>query len=89
MIPCCPSCNKFVIGSNRKHGKVYCPHCGTEIVVSIKNKYIFVFLFLLAFLPFIFSEYSYPIFNVHGYFITYFFLYLLGIPLCQDSCRPC
>ena len=79
MIPFCPNCNKLVLGSHRKSGKVFCPHCKNEIVMSIRKKYLFVAYFVFAFLPFIFSEYFYRVFNIHGYFSVYFFLYLLSI----------
>lgn len=79
MIPLCPNCNKLVIGSRKECGKIFCPHCKNEIVVFVKNKYIFVIFFILAMLPFVFQKYSFLAFNIHGHFNVYLSIYLLVI----------
>jgi len=79
MMPLCPNCNRLVIGSRKERGKTFCPHCNSEIVVRVKNKYLFVIFFILVMLPFVFNKYSFLVFNVHGQFKLYLSIYLLII----------
>jgi hypothetical protein len=79
MIPFCPNCNKLVLGNHKERNSIFFPHCKKEIIVQVRNKCLFVVFFLLAMLPFVFNEFSFSIFDVHGYFALYFSMYLLMI----------
>ena len=79
MIPLCPSCNKLIIGSRKEHNKIFCPYCKNEIVVLVRNKYIFFICFIFAMLPFVFQKYSFMVFNIHGHFKLYLFIYLFVV----------
>ena len=75
MIYVCPNCNRLVLGLYKESGKNFCPHCKGEIVITIRNKHVFVILFALFALPFLFSPYWSSVVDVDGNFFIYFKLY--------------
>jgi DNA-directed RNA polymerase subunit RPC12/RpoP len=79
MMPFCPTCGRFVLGALKDGGKTFCPHCNAEIVVEIRNKFIFVILFIFASLPFLLIKYLDAIFDIGDLFFLCLVLYLFII----------